>query len=148
MVARLFKLHADLQMCHGIRGHQKLEPKDPAEQMAGDIPTPRAFLRLEFCVDLLDHGVEERCRSDCRIEDQRVLVGETLRASEMTDEQLINRTNDVADNRMRRVEHTELFSKGRVISGKEGLVEMDNGIFLALSLRKILQHAIHVGVPE
>jgi hypothetical protein len=98
---------------------------------------------------LIRHSAKEKGRgAGGGVEDEGVLVDQSLGAAEAGLEQPVYRVDNVADDGFRSVKDASDFPHGRIVGGQEGLVEVDNGVFPSLAPAKVPEDLRHVGVLE
>ena len=172
------ELQAQLQVRHGIGRHQQLEAEEPRQQVVAHVagPHPGVAGAGELLADVVDDGVEEGAGAGGRVENQHPVhlvglahqvlpaldpfarvavgdgdlrrVGQAVRQLEGISQDVIDGAHNVADHRLRRVVDPARLTQRGVIGGQEGLVEMDDRVFLAGAPAEVGEDCAHVGLPQ
>ncbi|PNW65182.1 UNVERIFIED_CONTAM: hypothetical protein BEN50_24310 [Euhalothece sp. KZN 001] len=164
------ELHAELEVSHGVGGHEQLEAEEARQKVVVDVVVPEtgAALLAEPLADRFDDFVEECAGAGSRVKDERavalggiyvgvaffirwairdrLLVSETVLDLEAGLEQLVNGPDDVADYGFRGVIHPTAFAKGGVVGGEEGFVKVEDRVLAGCGLAKVFQDFLNSGV--
>ena len=147
-------------------------PRNVLVPEAGDLGFAAALrlpLRLERCVDHVDHFDQKRAGTGGGIEyPHEVLIrrhtvgnrqaietirhllpgrriGQAVRQSELGAQQGVQRADDVAHHRTRRVEDAALHALPGVVLLEKQLVEVDYRVFARVAVAEVAHHGFHVG---
>jgi hypothetical protein len=164
-------------MGDGVGRHEELETEKTREEVILDVTGPHAGVAAghKSPADMVDDGIEEGAGAASGVQDQDFVtldslagvffpfnleagivvgngdfggVGKAIGAVEAGLEQVIDRTDDVADDRFGGVVDAAGFTKLRIVGGKEGLVEMDDWVLLAGAATELGQDGFHIGIGE
>src|SRR5881275_179581 len=75
-------------------------------------------------------------------------VGEAAREFEVVFEDVVNASDDVGDDRLRRVVNAARLAQTWVVFGEESLVEVNHWVFASRPLAEVLKNPRHVRVRE
>ena len=130
----LSECESELHMCDRVARHHELESMKSREEITIDIVRPHRSTHAHFCVDIADDFIE-KCPSPSRrieyldsvdfslfrkyflsliislldsLHSYLRAISETIRESEVSDEDIIDRTDDEPDDRSRCIEYSPL----------------------------------------
>ncbi len=114
------------------------------------VVAPAAALarRDQGITDMLDDKIKEGGGARGRVEDERVRIRQTHGPVELLLQNVVDGPDDVGNHGLRCVVNATALAQPGVIGGQEGLIEMDDGVRLGVTLAKIFQDGRHVGTGK
>ena len=166
-VAGFGEQEVELEVRHGIAGHEELEAVEPGQEVVFHVIAPDALLPFEALVYLADHFSQKGACAGGRVEDLYLVyfplfgfavllyldlgfagIGQSLCEPEFGFEDIVNRPYHEVHHGLGRVPYAAGLAQPGVVMAQKVFVEMDDRVFHAGGFAITLQHFFDIAGQE